>query len=193
LVIHVRPEAVSGQSREEGPEQKLGMNPMHRGMMTIIQIELDFRRGERTRRSCSQLIRDRRDLAAPLMNGPACRVSVHIAWPAPCDSDTQHDRLIYGDPMDKTEAESRVLQSDASGDAHAVSAPVQTIDSAGQLELDFRASVLQMVLPDQETLEFWRATADNPQEFAGRIAKFSRQMQRCASASTRVTKNKSKP
>ena len=83
----------------------------------------DFRRGEQTRRSCSQLIRDRRDLAAPLMNGPACRVSVHIAWPAPCDSDTQHDRLIYGDPMDKTEAESRVLQSDASGDTHAVSAP----------------------------------------------------------------------
>jgi hypothetical protein len=95
--------------------------------------------------------------------------------------------------MDKTEAEGHALQSDASGDTHAVSAPVQTIDSARQLELDFRAPVLQMVLPDQETLEFWRATADNPQEFAGRIAKFSRRMQRCASASTRVTKNKSKP
>ena len=95
--------------------------------------------------------------------------------------------------MDKTEAESRVLQSDASGDAHAVSAPVQTIGSARQLELDFRAPVLQMVLPDQETLEFWRATADNPQEVAGRIAKFSRRMQQCASASTRVTKNRSKP
>lgn len=39
--------------------------------------------------------------------------------------------------MDKTEAESRVLQSDASGDARAVSAPVQTRDSARQLELDF--------------------------------------------------------
>lgn len=95
--------------------------------------------------------------------------------------------------MDKTEAESRVLQSDASGDADAVSAPIQTIDSARQLELDFRAPVLQMVLPDQETLDFWRATADNPQEFARRIAKFSRRMQRCESASTRVTKNKSKP
>ena len=95
--------------------------------------------------------------------------------------------------MDKTEAESRVVQSDASGDAHAVSAPVQTVDSARQLELDFRAPVLQMVLPDQETLEFWRATADNPQEFAGRIAKFSRRMQLRASASTRVTKNESKP
>jgi hypothetical protein len=46
--------------------------------------------------------------------------------------------------MDKTEAERRVLQSDASGDANAVSAPVQTIDSARQLELDFRAPVLQM-------------------------------------------------
>ncbi len=91
--------------------------------------------------------------------------------------------------MDRTEAESRVLQSDASGYAQAVSAPVQTIDSARQLELDFRAPVLQMVLPDQETLEFWRATADSPQEFAGRIAKFSRRMQRCASASARVTKN----
>jgi hypothetical protein len=95
--------------------------------------------------------------------------------------------------MDKTEGESRVLQSDASGDAQAVSAPVQTIDSAPQLELDFRAPVLQMVLPDQETLEFWRATADNPQEVADRIANFSRRMQQCASASTRVTKNKSKP
>ena len=94
--------------------------------------------------------------------------------------------------MGKKEAESRVLQSDASGDAHAVSAPVQTIDSARQLELDFRASVLQMVLPDQETLEFWRATADYPQEVADRIAKFSRSMQQWASASTRVTKNKSK-
>jgi hypothetical protein len=49
-----------------------------------------------------------------------------------------------------------------------------------------------MVLPDQETLEFWRATADYPQEVADRIAKFSRSMQQWASASTRVTKNKSK-
>jgi hypothetical protein len=95
--------------------------------------------------------------------------------------------------MDKTEAESGVLQSDASGDTHSVSAPVQTVDSARQLELDFRAPVLQMVLPDQETLQFWRATADNPQEVAGRIAKFSRRMQQCASVSARVTKNKSKP
>jgi hypothetical protein len=90
--------------------------------------------------------------------------------------------------MDKTEAESGVLQSDATGDAHAGSAPVQTVGSARQLKLDFRAPVLQMVLPDQETLEFWRATADYPQEVADRIAKFSRQMQRGASASTRVTK-----
>jgi len=52
------------------------------------------------------------------------------------------------------------------------------------LELDFRAPVLQMVLPDPETLEFWRATADYPQEVADRIAKFSRRMQQCASAST---------
>jgi hypothetical protein len=95
--------------------------------------------------------------------------------------------------MDKTKAENRVLQPDASGDANAVSAPVKTIDSARQLELDFLAPVLQMVLPDQETLEFWRATADNPPEVAGRIAKFSRRMQLCASASTRVTKNESKP
>lgn len=93
--------------------------------------------------------------------------------------------------MDKTEAQNQ-LQSDASGDARAVSVPVQT-DSARQLELDFRAPVLQMVLPDQETQEFWRATADNPQEFAGRIAKFSRRMQPCASVSVHVTKNRSKP
>ncbi len=95
--------------------------------------------------------------------------------------------------MDKTEPGSRVLQPDASGDTHAVSAPVKTGDSARQLELDFRAPVLQMVLPDQETLEFWRATADYPQEVASRIAKFSRRMQRYASTSTRVTKSKSKP
>ena len=95
--------------------------------------------------------------------------------------------------MDKTQAERAVLKSDAIGDAHAVSAPVKTLDSARQLELDFRASVLQMVLPDRETLEFWRATADYPQEVADRIAKFSRSMQQCSSASTRVTKNKSKP
>jgi hypothetical protein len=95
--------------------------------------------------------------------------------------------------MDKTQAERAVLQSEASGDAHAASAPVKTGDSARQLELDFRAPVLQMVLPDQETLEFWRATADYPQEVADRIAKFSRSMQQCASASTRVTKSKSKP
>jgi len=49
--------------------------------------------------------------------------------------------------MNKTEPESRVLQPDASGDTHAVSAPVQTRDSARQLKLDFRAPVLQMVSP----------------------------------------------
>ncbi len=95
--------------------------------------------------------------------------------------------------MEKTEAESGVLQSDATGDAHAGSAPVQTVGSARQLELDFRAPVLQMILPDQETLAFWRATADDPQEVADRVAKFSRRMQQCASVSARVTKNKSKP
>jgi hypothetical protein len=103
----------------------------------------------------------------------------------------EQDHIVTA--MGKKEAESRVLQSDASGDAHAESAPVKTGDSARQLELDFRAPVLQMVLPDPETLEFWRATADYPQEVADRIAKFSRSMQQWASASTRVTKNKSKP
>ena len=81
--------------------------------------------------------------------------------------------------MDKMEAKRRVLQPDASGDAHNVGAPVRTRDSARQLELE-----LQMFLPDQETLEFWRATADYPQEVADRIAKFSRRMQQCASAFT---------
>jgi hypothetical protein len=60
-------------------------------------------------------------------------------------------------------------------------------------ELDFRVPVLQMVLPDRETLEFWRATADNPQEFASRVAKFSRRMTTVRSGSARVTKNRSKP
>jgi hypothetical protein len=53
--------------------------------------------------------------------------------------------------MEKTKAESRVHQPDASIDAHAVSASVKTIESARQLELDFRAPVLQMVLPDRVT------------------------------------------
>jgi hypothetical protein len=90
--------------------------------------------------------------------------------------------------MDKTEEEGHALQSD--GDTHAASTPVQTVDSARQLELDFRAPVLQMVLPDRETLEFWRATADSPQEVAGRIAKFSRRMTTVRCGSARVTKNR---
>jgi hypothetical protein len=59
-------------------------------------------------------------------------------------------------------------------------APVETLDSPRQLELDFRAPVLQMVLPDQKTQDFWHATADDSQEFARRIARFSRRMQQCA-------------
>ena len=39
--------------------------------------------------------------------------------------------------MDKMDAKRRVLQPDASGDAHNVGAPVRTRDSARQLELDF--------------------------------------------------------
>jgi hypothetical protein len=164
----------------------------------------DFRRGERKRRSCSKLTRDRRDLASPLEHRDlfderpdhaafrsTLRGQYHVIVTALWRS--AHDLLLLVTAMDKTEAKNRVLQSDASRDAHAVSAPVQTRDSARQLELDFRAPVLQMVLPDQETLEFWRATADFPQEVADRIAKFSRSMQQCASASTRVTKSKSKP
>ncbi len=108
-------------------------------------------------------------------------------------------RLVPRFPMSRLSISTRgnVLairsKHDASGDTHAVSAHVETIDSAHQLELDFRAPVLQMVLPNQETLKFWRATADYPQEVADRIAKVSRSMQQYASASTRVAKSKSKP
>lgn len=45
-----------------------------------------------------------------------------------------------------------------------------------QLELDFRAPVLKISWPDPETVAFWRATADDAQEFARRIAKVSRRM-----------------
>lgn len=38
-------------------------------------------------------------------------------------------------------------------------------------------SVLHMTLPDQETLRFWKLTADSPREVADRIARFSRRMQ----------------
>jgi hypothetical protein len=34
--------------------------------------------------------------------------------------------------------------------------------------------ILPMAFPDEETLAFWKSTADNPQECANRIAKFSR-------------------
>ena len=50
-------------------------------------------------------------------------------------------------------------------------------DPPQQLELEFGAPVLKISWPDPETVAFWRATADDPQEFARRIAKFSRRMQ----------------
>ena len=67
----------------------------------------------------------------------------------------------------------------ASSDASQGSEPPQ------QLELDFRAPVLKITWPDAETLKFWRVTADDPQEFACRIAKFSRRMQAYESACLR--------
>ena len=36
------------------------------------------------------------------------------------------------------------------------------------------SKILHMALPDEETLAFWKATADDPQEYAARIARFSR-------------------
>ena len=37
--------------------------------------------------------------------------------------------------------------------------------------------MLHMTLPDEETLRFWKLTADSPREFADRVARFSRRMQ----------------
>ncbi len=34
--------------------------------------------------------------------------------------------------------------------------------------------ILNLLLPDDETLAFWKATADDPDEFAARVARFSR-------------------
>jgi hypothetical protein len=36
------------------------------------------------------------------------------------------------------------------------------------------SKILHMALPDEETLAFWKMTAEDPAEFAARIAKFSR-------------------
>jgi hypothetical protein len=36
--------------------------------------------------------------------------------------------------------------------------------------------VLAMAFPDSQTLDFWKLTADDPQEYAARIAKFSRRV-----------------
>ena len=54
-----------------------------------------------------------------------------------------------------------------------------------QLELDFRAPLLTITWPDPETQEFWRATAEEPDEFVRRIARFSRRIQAYESASLR--------
>ena len=37
-----------------------------------------------------------------------------------------------------------------------------------------RPKILRMSLPDDETLAFWKATADDLDEFAARLARFSR-------------------
>ena len=41
-------------------------------------------------------------------------------------------------------------------------------------KLSAPSKILHMALPDEKTLAFWRATADDPQEYAARIARFSR-------------------
>jgi len=41
-------------------------------------------------------------------------------------------------------------------------------------KLSAPSKILHMALPDEKTLAFWRATADDPHEYAARIAKFSR-------------------
>ena len=63
-------------------------------------------------------------------------------------------------------------------------------DPPQQLELDFRAPVLRITWPDPQTVAFWRATADDPQEFARRLAKFSRRMQTYESSSSYLATNK---
>jgi hypothetical protein len=35
------------------------------------------------------------------------------------------------------------------------------------------SKILHMSLPDEETLAFWKMTADDPREYAARIARFS--------------------
>ena len=59
-------------------------------------------------------------------------------------------------------------------------------DQPQQLELDFRAPVFMITWPDPETQEFWRATAEEPDEFVRRIARFSRAMQAEKPASLRT-------
>ena len=79
--------------------------------------------------------------------------------------------------VDSKVPKSQQLQPETGPGAQAGSAPASALELPRQLELDFRAPVLQMFLPDQMTQAFWRATSDHPQEFASRIAKLSRRMQ----------------
>jgi hypothetical protein len=41
-------------------------------------------------------------------------------------------------------------------------------------KLSAPSKILHMALPDEETLAFWKAAADDPHEYAARVAKFSR-------------------
>lgn len=41
-------------------------------------------------------------------------------------------------------------------------------------KLSAPSKILHMALPDEETLAFWKMTADDPHEYAARIARFSR-------------------
>lgn len=47
-----------------------------------------------------------------------------------------------------------------------------------QLTLNFnsKAKVIPMILPDQETRDFWHLTEDEPGEYAQRVARFAARM-----------------
>ena len=42
------------------------------------------------------------------------------------------------------------------------------------------SKILHMSLPDEETLAFWKMTADDPHEYAARIARFSKALGKAA-------------
>ena len=96
-----------------------------------------------------------------------------------------HPRRAYAEGDNRVAKMTRKRHGTQSRSQRTSSQSGEDSPPAQQLELDFRAPVFKISWPDPETVAFWHATADDPQEFARRIAKFSRRMQAFESGSPR--------